>query len=693
MKKRIVNALIVVLLVYATGLNALAWNGTSSTGSQQSSASDAELDQLRASIRNLEAKDRDPSLSPEIKTINRQLLTELRGRLLRQLTSRLDALRRYQAEIKSSVDDRVVNQMIESRVAALEKEINDLRQALAAGPSGLAEATTTPTTPTNPPETTEPDTRETNTPTEEADTPAASTETRPRTTSSANTSTTTLAGTDQTEGAAPVVTDEDDLQDCTTYTNNPKSFSLFAQYVCNLSQDLKDRKRGRAPNPARPNAGFNFGDDFFRIALLIIAKKDRPAFIVEAEEARTDKQVGSTPSSSGSTSLTVKGTAPKVLGLAVENGALTQSISGTTVTFRGNPLGIVQALADKGFIQSYEESQSDTFARLFKGLSFSLSFDTSRGNDPNSNMPNVFTADRQQLSQFGFRYEFYNNRDPRARAHKEKWEKFVFEQGTKLSQSFEVLAENLRERDPDDTTNRKPKRLKDPGLRDWYVETDLALRAARADQVEGILRDRLRVLPINNLSPDTVAVLDQFRLAFQGYIEKRNEILADINKGGIVTFDYTNTRQVNAPNLSNFMLIAEKGAGGRFDATFNGSLTIFDKIPVGMTKRVRDFQFSGQFDAGLGNVRGIGNLVFSLSGKYERLMEDAMAPDGMTMMNTKGDIAIGQLKLTIPIKGLGVKMPVSVTFANRTELIKEKEVRGNIGFTFDLDTLFAKFKP
>ena len=27
------------------------------------------------------------------------------------------------------------------------------------------------------------------------------------------------------------------------------------------------------------------------------------------------------------------------------------------------------------------------------------------------------------------------------------------------------------------------------------------------------------------------------------------------------------------------------------------------------------------------------------------------------------------------------------------ELIKEKEVRGNFGFTFDLDTIFAKFKP
>jgi hypothetical protein len=31
--------------------------------------------------------------------------------------------------------------------------------------------------------------------------------------------------------------------------------------------------------------------------------------------------------------------------------------------------------------------------------------------------------------------------------------------------------------------------------------------------------------------------------------------------------------------------------------------------------------------------------------------------------------------------------------ANRTELIKESVVRGNIGLTYDLDSVFARFKP
>lgn len=38
----------------------------------------------------------------------------------------------------------------------------------------------------------------------------------------------------------------------------------------------------------------------------------------------------------------------------------------------------------------------------------------------------------------------------------------------------------------------------------------------------------------------------------------------------------------------------------------------------------------------------------------------------------------------------GVRIPLSFTTSNRTELIKETEILGNIGITFDLDKLFVK---
>jgi hypothetical protein len=40
-----------------------------------------------------------------------------------------------------------------------------------------------------------------------------------------------------------------------------------------------------------------------------------------------------------------------------------------------------------------------------------------------------------------------------------------------------------------------------------------------------------------------------------------------------------------------------------------------------------------------------------------------------------------------------MKIPLSISFANRTELIHEREIRGNFGVTFDLDSILAKFNP
>ena len=58
-------------------------------------------------------------------------------------------------------------------------------------------------------------------------------------------------------------------------------------------------------------------------------------------------------------------------------------------------------------------------------------------------------------------------------------------------------------------------------------------------------------------------------------------------------------------------------------------------------------------------------------------------------MAPQGHIGFLQAKLTIPIKESGIKVPLSITASNRTELIKEKDVRGSVGITLDLDTFLS----
>jgi hypothetical protein len=42
------------------------------------------------------------------------------------------------------------------------------------------------------------------------------------------------------------------------------------------------------------------------------------------------------------------------------------------------------------------------------------------------------------------------------------------------------------------------------------------------------------------------------------------------------------------------------------------------------------------------------------------------------------------------VKGSGIRIPISFTTSNRTELIREKDVRANFGVTFDFDSIFAR---
>jgi hypothetical protein len=218
----------------------------------------------------------------------------------------------------------------------------------------------------------------------------------------------------------------------------------------------------------------------------------------------------------------------------------------------------------------------------------------------------------------------------------------------------------------------------------------------RANAIATILEDQADLLPVKIVSPETVTALTNFGNKFVAMRNERKKLLDKIAKGKILTFEYTNNRGVNAPDLSNFNFIAATGTGSRFDLTANGSFTFFNKLPLATATtprpgRIRDFQFAAQVTKSF-NLND-SQFDFWFAGRYERLMENASTVAGTMMPNTKGDIAVGQIGLNVPIKSLGIKFPISMTFANRTELIREKTVRGNIGFTFNWDTLFAKLKP
>jgi hypothetical protein len=417
------------------------------------------------------------------------------------------------------------------------------------------------------------------------------------------------------------------------------------------------------------------------------------SFVVDVEASRTDKQLGADSRAAGTTSLGVKGGIPQVISWAVENGGGVSSIDGTTVTFRLNPVGFIEGLSSQGYISSFRNTEDDALAKFFRRTSLGFSFDTTRDTDPPT-----FTGSKRQLSAVSARYQLINQRDPRSRRYRQMWDNFFQTEGV----AFTTEQTNQLMKLQASTIGGE---FRNPGLQAWLNQTNAALNGTQVDatelnrpqaidEVQRIIVQSLGQLP-QTIESDTelTGALSAFVGAYLPYLKKKKEIMDEISKGTLVTFEYTNYREPNAPDLSNFRFVAEKGTLGGLDFTANASLTFFNKRPVGPNvQRLRDFDFSANLDKRLDDVMGLGPATLTFAGKYQRLTSNAVAFDGTVLPNTRGDIAAGQIKLTIPIGQSGIKMPFSITFANRTELVREKETRGNFGFTFDLDTLFAKFK-
>ncbi len=489
---------------------------------------------------------------------------------------------------------------------------------------------------------------------------------------------------------------------CALVLATPNQYSRAERDLCGLAQAIVDRRIFKvAPSgidPTREDIGF--------LLTVVLAQMIRAtpnllpvnaaikSFVVDVEAGRTDKQLGADSRASGTTSLGVKGGIPQVLSWGVENGAAVASRDGTTVTFRVNPVGFVEALSSQGYITSFRRTEEDALSRFFRRTSLGFSFDTTRGTNP----PTLIGS-KQQLSAVSFRYQFVNKRDPRHQDYRQKWDDFFSREG--LAFTSEQTSQLMRLQHGDVAGA-----FKNTTLQGWLNTTNTALNGtkitaseatknAAMDEVRTIIEQQLQQLPAAEIEKDfeLTDALVKFIGAYDPYRKRKKEIMDEIAKGTVVTFEYSNYREPTAPDLSNFRFIAEKGTLGGIDFTANASLTFFNKRPVGPgVKRIRDFDFSAQLDKRFEDVMGMGPATLSFTGKFQRLTSNAVAFDGTVLPNTKGDIAAGQIKLTIPIKDSGIKVPFSFTFANRTELVRERETRGNFGFTFDLDTLFARFK-
>lgn len=406
------------------------------------------------------------------------------------------------------------------------------------------------------------------------------------------------------------------------------------------------------------------------------------------EENRIDKQLGSSAASSGSTSLVSKGSVPSLIGLAVESGALYQSVSGNVVTFRLNPAGLVRALAKNAYLAAGPALNVPAMERVINRLSASASFDFQQGSSPGT-----FTAERSQLREAAFRVDLLNKRDPRHPAHAAAIQR--------LKNDMKPFVDSITKYF--DALNNKPE------YAEWV--------SASSKKLTGFQN-----LNDDGLKSAIVAVGDDFAARFAGdpelkqlgggivdsiksYRTIRDEIFHSIANSSVLTFEYAFNKLTVPdtalaalpmgtvlPDLSTARLIFSSPIGSVGEATLNGSVTMFNSTLPQMRGNLRDVQVAGSLDFRLPELQSVGKPVLTFAGLGAFLHQQ---PFGVKVKlrdveTADGTIGVFQARLTFPAGRSGVRIPVSFTVANRSEFNTEKEVRGSIGVTFDLDKLFAR---
>jgi len=177
-------------------------------------------------------------------------------------------------------------------------------------------------------------------------------------------------------------------------------------------------------------------------------------------------------------------------------------------------------------------------------------------------------------------------------------------------------------------------------------------------EIDGFIDARLDAFTnLNNASRRAIEQIrkaPQFSLAFQSKFRK---LEADEYKGQAI-FEY--------------------GLHDRVNLTLNGSFLYTNSRFIGAD--TRRGQFAGQLQFQMTPEK-------SLAGRSPLYLFLASEGDWGNGINSIFKV---QGKVKIPLIE-GIDFPISLTYANRTELINERDVRGQFGFTFDTAKLMRAF--
>jgi hypothetical protein len=435
------------------------------------------------------------------------------------------------------------------------------------------------------------------------------------------------------------------------------------------------------------------------------------------ERARVDKQVGTTSASKGTTDLVSRPSTSELLGMAVQAGAMTETVSGSVATFQVNAEGAYRALLEQPVIcQDCLKTWSLNNLNMY--ISFDLTGQGTKNVSTTGSASSSFQAPSmvmlpetsKEFSALDVKYNLRNPIDPRSKKFKDAWttsyKKYMSSLQAEGKTLDAALAEILAPIDKDSNVLK--------------LETDYrpkfrqaAATAKTGDDLYPLLQEyftKLQALAQADV-PDLNRKVSAAVASYARYSQINYDAVSEA-AGSQLTAEYTYNHPKTQPDTHDFRFIYSltpkhdpNQKGTLFTINVDGSI-YGGEIPAGSKYgRMRDFQFAAQFDHPLGDVI-THPATFTLAGYVQYQFDPSVLNIGsgnlvpgtsitlpsnaQVLLGTKGTLGIVQAKITVNTK-TGINIPIGVSWANKTDLLNATDVRGNVGITYDFNSLSQLF--
>jgi hypothetical protein len=463
--------------------------------------------------------------------------------------------------------------------------------------------------------------------------------------------------------------------------------------------------------------------------LLTLTSVQRTAFgqFVQAfESRRTDKQAGSNPGTGGTTNLVAKGTTSRILSVAAEYGALTESVNRQIVTVQGSLDGIPAALVRQQLVRycpngsEPEKNNPCVHQGAFEALrriSYSVSFDTSANaqqvtatpgaQSQGTAQPVTFEATGQSITGATLRVIAVNARDDVSKAFQTKWnEKLKTLAATaplRAASAAVIPSTNALLKEVESTNAYKK----------WQSDTIAAMSAATSpQQVDEIwLRQAIALgAALRVETPSVFDIVDAFASALSRFRFEQQDFVDGLANKPVLTLEYDYKKPTGQPATSTARAIFDKGFGASWSVAFNAAVEVYDEPPpasIPGATRVRDTQIAIQLQRDLGTLSLLGAAAVSGSYYYQYQNSPSilnvtpgtplpgvtfigLPPTATQVFAEKGPLHVAQIRLVLGPGQSGARFPISMTYSNRTELITKPTLRAQIGVSYDFDAVFAR---